>query len=248
VPPDRARSGAPRRSRARALGFAALALAAAGLAAAITNGYGARVAGSFGPLRRVVVTKRALPPGRPLAPDDLAALDVRRVPERFVPVGSLREPAAALGLAPRVRLPAGSYVAGSLLAPPQRRRPAVPGLVPGLRPVEITVGGAAALEAAGPLPSGSTVDVVVTSEPRGTGPGRTYVAAAGVPLIGLGPGPDGPGPAASASAILGLTRAQALRLISAESFARQIRLLPASPGRNQSAATASSKARRARPP
>jgi hypothetical protein len=89
--------------------------------------------------------------------------------------------------------------------------------------------------------------VVVTSEPRGAGPGRTSVAAAGVPLIGLGPA-EGPGPAANASAILGLTRAQALRLISAESFARQIRLLPASPGRNQSAATASSKARRARSP
>ena len=239
--------GAPRRSRARALGFAALALAAAGLAAAITSGYGARVAGSYGPLRRVVVTEEALSPRRPLGPREVASLEVRRVPERFVPAGALAEPAAALGMAPMVALPAGSYVPAFLLAPPRRQEPAVPGLPPGLRPVEIAVGGAAALDAAGPPSPGSAVDVIVTSEPRGAGPGHTYVAAARVPLIGLGPGPDGPGPTASASAILGLTRAQALRLISAESFARQIRLLPA-PGGLQSAVTASSNASRARSP
>jgi pilus assembly protein CpaB len=240
-------AGAPQRSRARALGFAFLALAAAGLAAAITSGYGARVAGIYGPLRRVVVTAEALPARRALGPADLTSLDVRRVPERFVPAGAIGEPAGALGMAPRVALPAGSYVPAFLLAPPRRRRPAVPGLPPGLRPVEIAVSGAAALEAAGPPPPGSAVDVVVTSEPRGAGAGHTYIAAGGVPLIGLGPGPDGPGPASTASAILGLTRMQALRLISAESFARQIRLLPAAGG-GQSAATASSKASRARSP
>jgi Flp pilus assembly protein CpaB len=233
-----------RRSRVRALAFALLALIAAGLAAAITSGYGARVAGSYGPLRRVVVTAETLPAGTPLGPSEIHSLAVRRVPERFVPAGAIGKPAVALGLAPRVRLPAGSYVPAFLLAPPRRRRPAVPGLPPGLRPVEILVSGAAALEAAGPPPPGSPVDVVVTDEPRGAGAGRTYVAAAGVPLIGLGAGADGP---VSASAILGLNRSQALRLISAESFARQIRLLPAT-GSGQSAATASSKARRARSP
>jgi hypothetical protein len=71
------------------------------------------------------------------------------------------------------------------------------------------------------------VDVVVTSEPRGAGRGRTYVAANGVPLLGLGPGPDGPGAATLAAATLGLTRGQALELIAAENFARQVTLLPA---------------------
>jgi pilus assembly protein CpaB len=238
--------GGPKRSRARAFGFALLALAAAGLAAAITSGYGARVAGSYGPLRRVVVTTEALPARRALGPADLASLELRRVPERFVPAGAIGEAARALGMAPRVALPAGSYVPAFLLGQPRHSRPAVPGLPPGLRPVEIAVSGAAALEAAGPPPRGSAVDVVVTSEPRGAGTGHTYVAAGGVPLIGLGPGPDGPGPTSAASAILGLTRTQALRLISAESFARQIRLLPAAGG--QSAATASSNASRARSP
>jgi hypothetical protein len=70
------------------------------------------------------------------------------------------------------------------------------------------------------------VDVVVTTEPTGTGPGRTYVAATAVPLLALGPGADGPGPGGTSAATLGLTKGQALRLIAAESFARKLTLLP----------------------
>ncbi|MFN8161499.1 MAG: hypothetical protein U0R52_10720 [Solirubrobacterales bacterium] len=69
------------------------------------------------------------------------------------------------------------------------------------------------------------MDVVVTSEPTGPGPGRTYVAAPAVALLGLSPGPGG------AAATLALTRGQALRLIAAENFARQVTLLPR-PGRS----------------
>jgi hypothetical protein len=94
----------------------------------------------------------------------------------------------------------------------------------GRRPVEIAVGGAGALLSAGPAPGGAKVDVIVTSEPAGAGPGRTYVAAADVPLLALRPGPEGAsGPAA---ATLALTRGQALKLIAAESFARRVTLLP----------------------
>ena len=74
--------------------------------------------------------------------------------------------------------------------------------------------------------AGTKVDVVVTTEPSGSGPGRTYVAAAAVPLLALGPGADGPGPGGAAAATLGLTKRQALRLIAAESFARKLTLLP----------------------
>ena len=86
--------------------------------------------------------------------------------------------------------------------------------------------GADALLAAGPTASGVEVDVVVTEEPSGSGRGRTYVAASGVPLIALGSGVDGPGPGGLTSATLGLTRRQALKLIAAENFARQVTLLP----------------------
>jgi hypothetical protein len=79
------------------------------------------------------------------------------------------------------------------------------------------------LLAAGRPAGRGAVDVVVTEEPHGPGPGRTHVAASSVPLIGL----SGEGaPAGMATATLGLTRAQALRLIAAQNFARQVTLLP----------------------
>ena len=67
--------------------------------------------------------------------------------------------------------------------------------------------------------------MVVTTEPSGSGSGRTYVAAAAVPLLALGPGAEGTEVEGVAAATLGLTRGQALRLIAAESFARQVTLL-----------------------
>jgi pilus assembly protein CpaB len=210
--------------RSRAIAFLAGALLAAGLAALIADGYGSRLAGGYGPLRPVVVLGAELREGKPIGPDEIAALEVRRVPARFVPPGALSAPGDALGLASAVALPAGSYLLGTQLRPPRRRSP--PGLGRGRRPVEISVSGAAALLAAGPAPAGRRVDVVVTTEPSGPGPGRTYVAAAGVPLIALGPGADGPGPGGLSAATLALTRRQALRLIAAESFARKLTLIP----------------------
>ncbi len=217
--------------RRRAAVFAALAVLAAALAGAIVDGYGSSVANSYGALRQVVVTRSALAQGRPLDPATLAeTVELRRVPARFVPPGALSAPPAALGLEPVADLPAGSYLLASELRPPRSPAPP-PGLAGGRRAVEIRVTGTAALEASGPLPRGARVDVVVTSEPRGAGPGRTYVAAEGVPLISLQPG----------KATLGLSRGQALELIGAENFARQVTLLPAQPP-----ARASSKASLAR--
>ena len=172
----------------------------------------------------MVVLEAGLPGGQPIGPRQLTStLAVRRVPERFVPPGALAVPADALGLAPRGPLPAGSYLLAGQLRPPRPARRA--GLRGGRGPVEISVSGAGALLALG-RPAGTHVDVVVTAEPSGPGPGRTYVAASGVPLLSLGPGEDGPGPGGTAAATLGLTRPQALRLIAAESFARKLTLLP----------------------
>jgi Flp pilus assembly protein CpaB len=209
------------------MAFLVLALLAAAVAAAIADGYGSSVARGYGPLRPVVVLTRVLTPGRPLDPKEVAAaLQVRRVPTRFVPPGALVAPSDALGLAPTSVIPAGTYLLAAQLRPP-RRRDAEPTLLGGRRrPVEISVSGAEALLAAGVNPEGMRVDVVVTTEPAGAGPGRTYVAAAGVPLLALGPGADGPGPGGASAATLGLTKRQALHLIAAESFARKLTLLP----------------------
>jgi Flp pilus assembly protein CpaB len=214
--------------RGRATAFLLLALLAAAVGAAMLRGYGSSVVHGYGPLRQVVVLDAGLGIGKAIGPSQLSkALSVRRVPARFIPAGALAAPEEALGLVPKTALPAGSYLLASQLRPPRRgRRDIVPGLGKGRRPVEISVSGADALLATGTAPSGVRVDIVVTTEPRSPGPGRTYVAAAHVPLLALGPGADGSGPGGLAAATLALTRHQALRLIAAESFARKLTLLP----------------------
>lgn len=212
--------------RGRALGFVLAALLAAATAAAIADGYGASVARSYGELRPVLVAGEDLQPGRPIDPRQAAALERRRIPVRFVPPGALADPAEAIGLAPVSAIPAGSYLLASQLRPPRADPADALGLGRGRHPVEIAVSGAEALLVAGAQPVGERVDVVVTTEPAGAGPGRTYVAAAAVPLLALGPGADGMAAEGVAAATLGLTRPQALRLIAAESFARRVTLLP----------------------
>jgi pilus assembly protein CpaB len=220
--------------RARALGFGAAALCCAGLSAAATGGYRGEAAAQLGPLRPVVVARADLAAGRKLrGRDGLDALEVRRIPARFVSPDALSEPAQALGRTPAARVPAGSYVLASQLrlsgGPGRRPQRA---LEPGRHPVEIAVSGAEALAVEGGNPEGATVDVIVTTEPNaGGGPGRTYVAAEGVELLALRQGggePEAGSPAFAGgwTATLALRRAQAVRLIQAESFARQVRLIP----------------------
>ncbi|HKZ15183.1 MAG TPA: SAF domain-containing protein [Solirubrobacterales bacterium] len=211
--------------RARAIAFGVAALLAAAVAGTIADGYGDSVARGYGALRPVVVASAQLPAGKALDPVAAeAALEVRQIPTRFVPLGALRDPAEAFGLVPAAAIPTGAYLLAAQLRPPRSGSPG-PRLAGGRRPVQIAVGGAAALAVAGGDPVGSRVDVVVTTEPTGGGAGHTYVAAAGVPLLGLGAGPEGEA-GGIAEATLGLTRPQALRLIAAESFARQVTVMP----------------------
>lgn len=210
--------------RGRAIAFLAAALLAAVAAATIADGYGESVVRGYGELRPVLVAAENLPAGKEIGPlTATEKLEVRRVPVRFVPPASLAAPREALGLTPAAPIPAGSYLLASQLRA-AAARPGGAALGRGRRPVEIAVGGAGALTAFGMQPVGSKVDVVVTTEPDGSGGGRTYVAAPGVPLLALAPGGEG-GPG-EAAATLGLTRRQALRLIAAESFARSITVIP----------------------
>jgi hypothetical protein len=77
------------------------------------------------------------------------------------------------------------------------------------------------------------VDVVVTRAPGPGGAGRTSVAAEGVELLGLTetgePNAEptlGAGGVSAYVATLAVARSQALRLIEAENFAREVRLIP----------------------
>jgi Flp pilus assembly protein CpaB len=211
--------------RARALGFLLAALLAAVAAAVVANGYGDSVVRGYGELRPVLIASADLQAGKEIDPEAAAeSLEVRRVPVRFAPPGVLGAPAEAIGLVPAAPVPAGSYLLAAQLRSPRDTGP-TPRLGHGRRPVEIEVSGAGALAALGVQPAGSSVDVVVTSEPTGSGSGRTYVAAPAVPLLGLAPGSEGP-EGETAVATLGLTRSQALRLIEAESFARRVTVIP----------------------
>ncbi|HEX3737231.1 MAG TPA: SAF domain-containing protein [Solirubrobacterales bacterium] len=210
--------------RARAIAFGAAALLAAIAAGTIADGYGDSVARGYGALRPVVVAAAPLAAGKGLDPtraeDDL---EVHQVPGRFVPAGALRDPTEALGLVPTAAIPSGAYLLAAQLRPPHQDAPG-PALAGGRRPVQIAVGGAEALAVGGADPVGSRVDIVVTAEPGDGGAGRTYVAAAAVPLLALAAGPEGD--AGVVEATLGLTRGQALRLIAAQSFARQVTVMP----------------------
>lgn len=211
--------------RGRAIGFLLGALLAAAAAATIADGYGDSVVRGYGELRPVLVASGDLAAGKAIDPEAATEkLEVRRVPVRFVPPDALQAPAEAVGLVPAVPVHAGSYLLAAQLRAPQAH-PHDARLGGGRHPVEITVSGSGALAAFGGQPVGARVDVVVTTEPSGSGTGRTYVAAPAVPLLGLGPSPEGPG-GETATATLGLTRAQALRLIAAESFARRVTVIP----------------------
>jgi Flp pilus assembly protein CpaB len=211
--------------RGRAIGFLLAALLAAVAAGAVADGYGRSVVRGYGEMRPVLVVTRDLAAGRELDPATVAEkIEIRRVPVRFAPPDALGTPAEALGLAAVGPIPAGSYLLAGQLRPPARQPG--PRLGRGRRPVEVAVRGIGALTAFGMQPVGSKVDVIVTTEPSGSGGGRTYVAAPAVPLLGLGAGGEGPTGEAT-TVTLGLTRSQALRLISAESFARRMTVIPA---------------------
>jgi Flp pilus assembly protein CpaB len=227
--------------RWRAVAFLVVAVACAVVAASIADGYGSSVAGQFGELRPVVVSVSELAADEPIGPGAVRRLEVRRVPVDFAPPDALGSPEEAVGRAPAMPVPAGSYLLASQLRVPRakKNRGSRPKLERGRRPIQIAVTGAEALAATGGSPEGSRVDVVVTTEPGPGAKGRTYVAARGVELLalregtgGLGGGEAGLAPSGDWSATLALTRAEALELIEAENFARQVRLMPHLGGRD----------------
>lgn len=216
--------------RARAATFAALAVICAAGSAAIASSYREDVEGQLGPLRPVVSVVETLPAGTRVGRQEVrSALEVREIPERFAPIDAIASPADVIGRRPAAPIPAGSYLLAS-----QLRTPSVHGgaersdeLGGDLRPVEIEVAGAEALAGAGQV-AGTRVDVVVATEPTATAPGEVEVATEDVRLLALDQA-ESSDPASSApvwSATLAVTRSEALKLIEAENFAREVRLVP----------------------
>jgi pilus assembly protein CpaB len=235
------------RRRRRAVALLGAALACGGLAASQVRTRASEVEAEVGPLVPVVVARVPVPAGGRLAAAELA---VRQVPERFAPSDALTAPAEAVGQRVAGALAAGGYVtAGGLtVAGPSAQggdggagRDGGP-IRGGERRVEVAVAGGEALAAAQP---GTRVDVLVTTEPRGgaAAGGRTYLALQDVELLAARPAGDAGGAGASSGAAahattiatLRVTLREAVFLTAAESFAREIRLLPRAPGDRRTA-------------
>lgn len=216
-------------SRGRALGFGALAVICAAASASIASGYRDSVEAQLGELQPVVVAIEPVTPDRPLDRRQVRrVLEVREVPVRFAPPDALADPEEAIGRRARATVPAGSYLLASHLRLPGGARPDEPELGRDLSPVVITVTGAGAL-AASAAGGSERVDVVVAGEPVTGARAEVRVAAEGVRLLALEPADPEDATAAGAdswNATLALERRQALALIEAENFAREIRLIP----------------------
>jgi pilus assembly protein CpaB len=215
--------------RRRALLLAAAAALCGIASVALALGYRRQVDASLGATASAVVVREPLPAGRRLRPPVLRrSLEMRTVPLRFLPPDALANPEQAMGARPLAPVPAGSYLLASHLRSERAEREPARRLPAGRRPLGLTVAGGEALRAAVGRAGAERVDVVVAEEPRAGVRGRVIVAARGVPLLELSPSGEitdsGEGPAWSAT--LAVRRGQALRLIKAENFAREIRLIP----------------------
>ena len=159
------------------------------------------------------------------------AVQVRRVPARFVPPDALQSGSGVVGASTAAPIPEGAYLTASAFAGNADRHPGS-ALRRGEREVEVEV---AAGSANGDPAPGSRVDGLVSTETGAVG-GRTTMALAGAQLLRVGESPrsaDGStdrGAGPTIVATLRVTLRQAIYLTAADNFAREIRLLPRPPG------------------
>jgi pilus assembly protein CpaB len=206
----------------------ALAVAAGGLASSRVERRERGIEERVGEPVPVVVATADLRQGQRIGERQARTLALREVPAAFAPPDALADPREAVGATLAAPVAAGGYLtAGSLAGAADRGAEPGAALAPGQRAVEVTVAGGEELTAAGP---GALVDVVVTTE-RGEGRGRTYLALERVELLAARAAADAGAEDGrpSAHATLRVTLRQAVFLAAAQSFAREIRLLPRAP-------------------
>ena len=204
--------------RRRAVVLLALALVLGGLAASDVSRREAALEQRLGPIVPAVVARRDLEPGTRLAP---AALAVRRVPARFAPAGAFPSPAELVGLRTAVAVGAGEYLAPGIVS----EGTGEPALGAGERVADVV-----AVGSTGAVVPGGRVDVLITREGSDGDPGRTDLALEDVEVLAAAPAEEGTAESASGAprvaASLRVTVKQAVYLAAAQSFAREIRLLP----------------------
>jgi pilus assembly protein CpaB len=206
----------------RAAVLLGLALLLGGLAASDVAGREAALRRAVGPTVPVVTVRSRLAAGDAF---DARRLAIRQVPARFAPALAYRSASALAGTRAAVALEAGEDVGPS--AVDDGTRAAGAPVRVGERVAELVARGSVAL-----IRAGSRVDVLVTRE-RGDGSGATIVALedAEVLAAGAAPGDDDGGAAGDRVAVsLRVTVRQAVYLAAAQSFARDLRLLPRAAG------------------
>jgi len=208
--------------RRRAIALLGLALVLGGLAASDVARREAAVRAQLGPAAEVVVARSDLAAGRRLAARDLA---LRRVPARYAPVGAASLPEALLGRELAAAVPRGGYLGAGQLD--SARDVAGPPVRKGERAAEVVGLGAPDL-----IVPGARVDVLVTRDGEDGPAAGTELALEDVEVLaaraaGSGARDDG---GRRVAATLRVTVRDAVYLAAAQSFAREVRLLPRAAG------------------
>ena len=207
--------------RRRAVVLLGLALLLGGLAASDVARRESALREQLGPVLQVVVASGDLAAGRRLTAGDLA---LRRVPRRYAPVGAAGLPAELIGQRLVAPVPRGGYLGTAQLeidagvsGPPVRK---------GERAAEIVGLGAPDL-----IVPGARVDVLVTRDGEPGAAAGTQLALEDVEVLAARRAPDTADDGADrVAATLRVSVEQAVYLAAAQSFAREVRLLPRAVG------------------
>jgi pilus assembly protein CpaB len=214
--------------RRRAAVLIGLSLILGALAASDVSGREAALRRQVGPAVPVLVARTGLAAGARLDP---SALAVRQVPSRYAPAGAYRSPAEVAGMRAAVAIPAGADLDPALVDDGTRAAgPSGPAIRDGERVAQIVAVGPARS-----LTAGARVDVLVTREENGDGGGSTTLALEDVEVLGASRAPEGGGSGSDSglprvALDLRVSVRQAVYLAAAQSFARELRVLPRAAG------------------
>jgi pilus assembly protein CpaB len=197
--------------RRRAFALAGLALILGALAASDVAGREAALQRRLGPAVPVVVARADLPAGHIVRASDLA---IRHVPARYAPAASFSDPSQAAGLRTAAEVVHGTDLAPALLANDAAADGAT--LRPGERIADLVAAGPPKL-----VRPGGRVDILVTKG------GITRLALEDVEVLAASSvGDDSQSGARQVAVSLRVKVRQAVYLAAAQSFAREIRVLP----------------------
>lgn len=207
--------------RRRSLLLLGLALILGGLAASDVASREAELDRRVGPLVPVVVARTPVAAGETLRPERLT---VRHVPARFAPRGAFAEPAQLAGQAVHAPLAAGADVTAAALEDPAAETRGGAPVRAGERIAEVVATGSPDL-----VVPGARVDVLVTRE-RDTELALQDVEVLTASAAPAGDGGEAGGGAQRVAVALRVTLRQAVFLTAAQSFSRELRLLPRAAG------------------